>query len=364
MSDPAIQDRAAGAIMGAIIGDALGLGPHWYYDLSALRRDYGDWITTYTDPKPGRYHSNLKAGQLSQTGILLRLMLRSLIERDGYDEADFCRRMDEEILPLLNGLPVNGPGGYTQQSIRDAWRKRVQQNLPWGQTGGQADTTEAIGRTLALAVRYALQPEELASTISSNTRLTQIDDTVVTLTVAYGAVLGLLVQGHKLNRSLSGKLMRLARAGKLPFHSMAHTDLEPPKEDRPPESGHFVSPDALLTPSYVAAAALDPDIRIEPAWKVSIVYGMTCAIYHQLPAAYYLTARFPNDFESAVLHAVNSGGENQARATLTGALVGAQVGLSGIPPRFLDGLEEGETLQRFAMELASKVGALTAGRDS
>lgn len=291
-------------------------------------------------------------------------MLRSLVERGGYDEADFCRRMDEEIFPLLNGMPVHGPGGYTQQSIRDAWRKRVQQNLPWGQTGGQADTTEAIGRTLALAVRYAFQPQELAAAISSNTRLTQIDDTVVTLTVAYGAVLGLLVQGHKLNRSLSGKLMRLARAGKLPFHTMAHTDLQPPQEDRPRKSWHFVSPDALLTPSYVAAAAVDPDIRIEPAWKVSIVYGMTCAIYHQLPAAYHLTARFPDDFESAVLHAVNGGGENQARAVLTGALVGAQTGLSGIPRRFLDGLDEAETLRRFATELATKVGASTAGGES
>jgi ADP-ribosylglycohydrolase len=88
---------------------------------------------------------------------------------------------------------------------------------------------------------------------------------------------------------------------------------------------------------------------------------MTCAIYHQLPAAYHLTARFPDNFESAVLHAVNGGGENQARAILTGALVGAQVGLSGIPRHFLDGLDEAETLQRFAMELASRVGASTAG---
>jgi ADP-ribosylglycohydrolase len=357
IQDPAIQDRAAGAIMGAFIGDALGLGPHWYYDLAVLRRDYGDWITTYTDPKPGRYHSGLKAGQLSQGGILLRLMLRSLVERGGYDEADFCRRMDEEIFPLLNGMPVNGPGGYTQQSMRDAWRKRVQQNLPWGQTGGQADTTEAAGRTLALAVRYAFQPQELAAAISSNTRLTQTDETVVALTVAYGAVLGLLVQGEKLDRDLSNKLLRLARARKLPFHTMAHSDLQPPQKDRPRESGHFVSPDALLTPSYVAAAAVDLDMRIEPAWKVSIAYGMTCAIYHQLPAAYHLAARFPDDFESAVLHAVNGGGENQARAVLTGALAGAQTGLSGIPRRFLEGLDEAGGLQRLAMNVASKTGA-------
>ncbi len=44
-----IQDRAVGAIMGAFIGDALALGPHWYYDLSELRRDYGEWVDDYTD---------------------------------------------------------------------------------------------------------------------------------------------------------------------------------------------------------------------------------------------------------------------------------------------------------------------------
>jgi len=104
----------------------------------------------------------------------------------------------------------------------------------------------------------------------------------------------------------------------------------------------------------MAAAAFDPDIRIEPAWKVSLVYGMPCAIYHQLPAAYYLAARFKDDFESAVLHSVNGGGQNQARTILTGALVGGQVGLSGIPGRFIAGLEEGETLLGLAKTLATQ----------
>jgi ADP-ribosylglycohydrolase len=358
MADTTLQDRAAGAIMGALIGDALGLGPHWYYDLAELRRDYGEWITGYTDPKPGRYHAGLKAGQLSQAGFILTLILRSLVDRGGYDEADFCRRMDEDLFLLLDGTPVSGPGGYTSQSIREAWRRRVQQKLPWGQTGGHADTTEAIERILAIAVRYACHPERLASAIAANTILTQIDDTVVSMTVAFGAVLGLLVQGHPLDTKLSGKLIALVKTGELPFHAVTRDDLQPPRpgDPDPPRAGRFASPDALLTPSCMAAAAADPGIRIEPAWKVSIVYGMPCAIYHQLPAAYYLAARFHDDFESAVLHAVNGGGQNQARAILAGALVGAQTGLSGIPQRFLDDLEGAGTLLKLANDLATKVG--------
>jgi ADP-ribosylglycohydrolase len=78
----AITDRATGAVMGALIGDALAVGPHWYYDLEELRRDYGDWITDYTEPKPHRYHEGLKAGQLSQAGIITTMLLRSVVDCD------------------------------------------------------------------------------------------------------------------------------------------------------------------------------------------------------------------------------------------------------------------------------------------
>jgi ADP-ribosylglycohydrolase len=358
MSANTIHDRATGAVMGDFIGDAMGLGPHWYYDLDELRRDYGTWITDYTDPKPGRYHAGLKAGQLSQAGYILKLLLGSLVEKGSYDEADFCRRLDNELLPLMDGTPVSGPGGYTSQSIRELWRQRVEQKVPWGQTGGHADDAEAVERTLALAVRYAGQPSLLAESIAGNTVLTQIDQAIVAMTVAYGSVLGMLVQGHSLNAHLSSKLMRLVNKGELPFHHITNENIQPPRpgDPDPPRAGMFASPDALLTPSYMAMAASDPDIRIEPAWKVSLVYGMPCAIYHQLPAVYYLAARFHDDFESALLHAVNGGGQNQARAMLTSALVGAQVGLSGIPGRFIDGLEERELLLALANGLAEDVG--------
>lgn len=359
MTAQSLHDRAAGALMGAFIGDALGMGPHWYYDLDELRRDYGDWIRDYTNPQPGRYHEELKAGQLTQAGFLLRLTTESLVAHNGYDHADFCRRMDEDLFPLLNGEPVNGPGGYTSQSIREAWKRRVQQGLPWTQTGSNADTTEAIERALAIAIRYASNPKRLATAVSENTVLTQSDDVVVSMTVAFCAVLGQLVQGQKLDANLPGTLMALVKDGSLPFHAVTREGLQTPRKGDAESSraGRFASPDALLSPGYMATAAVDPDIRIEPAWKVSLVYGMPCGIYHMLPAAYYLAARFHDDFESAVLHAVNGGGQNLARAMLTGALTGAQTGLSGIPKRLITGLEQGDALLELADALAQQAAA-------
>ena len=352
-----LADRAMGALLGAFIGDALALGPHWYYDLDQLRADYGPWISDYTTPKAGRYHAGLQAGQPSQAGILLRLTTDSLVACGGYNAADFCRRLDTTLFPLLDGTPMNGPGGYTSQSIRAAWRKRVVLGLPWGQVGGNADTTEAAERILAIAIRYARQPAALAAAVAGNTRLTQTDGTVVAMTVAFAAVLGMLVEGHALDGQLAGKLMARVKAGELPFHAVTTDNLQAPLAGvaETPGSDQFPSPDALLGPSFIARAATDPDIRIEPAWKASLVYGLPCAIYHQFPAAYYLAARFADDFESAVLHAVNGGGQNQARAILAGALAGAQCGLSGIPQRFLDGLDDSAALLALAGRLASQL---------
>lgn len=356
-TNPSVQKRAVGAILGALVGDALGLGPHWYYDLEELRRDYGPWITDYTDPKPDRYHGGMKAGQLSQAGIILTLLLRSVAERGGYDQGDFCRRVDEEILAKIDGQPMNGPGGYTSQSIRDLYTQRIKKGFGWDKTGGHADTTEAAERALVLGVRYALDPRQLAESVVANTILTQNDELVVSMTAAFCAVLGQLVAGEPMDEKISDKLMELVKKGALPFHAVTANRLQPPVRGagEPPRAGLFASPDALLSPGYMAEAAQDSSLRIEPAWKVSIVYGMPCAIYHQLPAAYYLAARFKGDFESAVLHAINGGGQNQARAILTGALVGAQVGIDGIPGRFIRGLEGAETWKTLAESLAAGI---------
>ena len=349
-----IKDRAAGSVVGALIGDALCLGPHWYYDLEQLRENFGHWIEGYTDPKPGRYHEGLKAGNLSQSGLITLELLRSVVDSNGYDEADFTRRLDEQYLQQMDGSPCAGPGGYTNQSIRELYQARIRDEKPWGQTGDYADTTEGAERAVVIAARYALSPTEGAQLIARNIRLTQIDPFVVALSASYCVIVSALIRGEPFDEQLSGKLYRMVERGILPFtHAVLAENREKYAHDPTAPSASLPYPDGLLFPSHIWQAAKDPQVAIEPAWKVSLVYGMPCSILCMLPAAYYLAARFQEDFEQAVLHAVNGGGQNMSRAMLTGALAGAQVGLSGIPQRFIDGLTEGREIIDLARRLNS-----------
>merc|ERR1719221_1642554 len=83
------------------------------------------------------------------------------------------------------------------------------------------------------------------------------------------------------------------------------------------------------------------------------MYGQACALWECISSAYYCIARFPNDFESGVLCAVNGGGSNTVRASLVGALLGAQCGFSKIPARFIEGLDDHDQIVAWAKQIAN-----------
>jgi ADP-ribosylglycohydrolase len=210
-------------VVGAFIGDGLGLGPHWYYDLEELRERYGSWITGYTDPHPGHYHEGMKAGDLSQTGLIMEMLLDSLVSRGGYDEADFCRRLDEDLLSQMDGRAKSGPGGYSNHSFRQVWHARVREGKPWGQVAGNADTSEGAERVALLAARYAMSPREVDRYANSCCRLAQSDSLVVQQSVAFALVLAALVRGEAFDENISDKLMAEVESGEVPF--LANTSI-------------------------------------------------------------------------------------------------------------------------------------------
>lgn len=97
-----------------------------YYDVAEMQREYGPWIDTYVPSRPGRYHEGVPPGGPSQTGLVAQALLRSLAEHGGYDQGDFCGRLDA-LLDTLDGTPycvVDGATQYTDVAMRDVWRAR------------------------------------------------------------------------------------------------------------------------------------------------------------------------------------------------------------------------------------------------
>lgn len=336
------KDRAMGAIMGALIGDAMGLGCHWYYDLSQLQADYGNWVSEYTSSKTDRkdrfaniarlrYEAGLRAGDVSQTGQVTILLLESLAERGTYDEGDFTSRLDA-FLETIDGTPFSGR--YTDWAMRDVWQQR-KSGIDWQKVGSTADTSEAAMRSAILAARFFKDPERLAKVGYQNIRLTHRDPAIVGQSLSFALTVSGLIDDPALS-GIGEHMSKLA-------NQVGIRELVPSYD--------------CLTQVANGAVAVSSGVSVEPASLVASMYGLACTLGFMLPAAYYLIHRYPEDFEMAVLSAVNGGGNNMARAALTGALSGAMVGLTGIPERFVSGLKDSDRLIRLAEKVASEASA-------
>lgn len=338
MDERRFKDQVKGAVLGLFIGDALGVGPHWYYDLDKLRQDYGNWIDDYTEVKPGRYHEGVSAGESSQTGQVAGILLDSLTECGQWDRRDFTGRLDD-FLDTLDGTPKSGR--YTDQAMRDVWQARKKDGRDWDRAGSWADTAEAAIRMPLLACAKALQGASARQAMAENVVLTHRDPFIAGQSVGFGLVVLGLIHGAPLDKAAKeAQLLVRKDKGEL-------TVPVPEEEER--ETEFF---DVLLQPGWAVQAVNDPAISIDPAHACCRLFGLACTLGFMLPAAFYLVARFPGEFEAPVLHSLNGGGNNMARTALTGALAGASTGLSGIPSRFLTGLEGGGRLLEKASILA------------
>lgn len=330
-------DRIVGAVMGTLIGDALGLGCHWYYDLEEMKADCGEWVPGFIDTNPDRkdrfgaiakfrYEAGLRAGDVSQTGEVVILLLESLASHGAYDEKDFTSRLDR-LLKTLDGTPRSGR--FTDWSMRDVWKSR-HAGKDWANAGSQADTAEAAIRSALLAARLHKDRDVLTREAHGNICLTHRDPYVASQSLSFALTVSALVGGTPL--SDLGKHMRRIAEIEVIRRRIPSFD--------------------ILNQVENGAIAFKAGVDIDPASRVCSLNGLSCTLGYMLPSSYYLIHRFPEDFEMAVLSAVNGGGNNMARAALTGALSGALVGLKGIPGRFISGLTNHRRLLEMAQGVA------------
>lgn len=92
-----------------------------------------------------------------------------------------------------------------------------------------------------------------------------------------------------------------------------------------------------------------------PITEVRNQFGTTVEADRSVPTAIYTFLRHSNNFSEAIRYAVSLGGDTDTIASMTGALAGAYLGETGIPPAWIDAVEGTEELRELAdglLELA------------
>ena len=327
----AISDtRRAGLAWGSFIGDAIAMPVHWYYDRTALRRDYGV-VHDYVAPRnphpdsilgrskyeplnargeilheqaqywgqPGiHYHQFLRPGQNTLNLQLAKLLIESLTTLGDYDGDDYLRRYVEFML---------APGQHRDTYIEVCHRKFFT-NFARGVAPRKCGESDICVGGLAhvgiLCAFFGANVEIARRAVREHIALTHRASKILEAGDSLTRILCAVLSGANLGEAI------LAEA----------TDWISPRDVK--EWSH--DPDSVVVGD-----------RISPA----------CYIPESFTASLYLAWKYAEDFEAGVLANANVGGENCHRGAVIGSLLGSAAGMQNLPARLVDGIDNASALR-------------------
>lgn len=341
MAQLSVADRMRGCLWGLFVGDALAMPAHWYYDVAALRRDFGT-LRDYQSPRDhhpssimplastgragrgdqsgevvggvilkGRkhlwgqphmhYHHGLRAGDNTLNLLCAQLLIRGLTAAGGPAPAAFLRDYVEFMT-----APDSHRDTYAESFHRAFFANYARGVPPADCAGAEGHDTASIGGLVGLP------PVILAARLAPDR--------------AAGALLAQLRLTH--------------RSARLERHALALGDvLVRLLEEPAPEIG----PLACAAAERLGFPARSVIEKVERAGlsDLNVIGGRlssACYIDQSFPAVLYLAARYHDDFESALIANAGVGGDNCHRGAVLGGILGAALGFAAIPGRWIDGL--------------------------
>jgi ADP-ribosylglycohydrolase len=298
------SERYAGALVGQALGDALG----FVVEGRGAAECRQHVQTALRERRAGWRRLPFQSGQYSDDTQLARELAASLVARRRFDADDYARR----IAALFVEDRIVGRGLTTEQAAL-----RIAAGVPWHAAGTPAPAAGngSAMRVAPLGLLHAHDLTTLHDEAVAQGRITHADPrcTAGTLAIARavaGALRGELAQPKLLAEAmadwaaphdpvLAEALQALPGWLVLPPHEAAAriAGLGYGAGERPPEAGDAIGP--FVTPSV--------------AWSL------------------YAALRCPADYEEAIATAIAVGGDVDTTAAMTGAIVGAAVGLGGLP---------------------------------
>jgi ADP-ribosylglycohydrolase len=315
-----MSDSLHGMAWGSFIGDALAMPVHWYYDRAALHRDYGivrDYVPP-RNPHPGsilwrseytalnargeilhdqaeywgrrdiHYHQFLRAGENTLNLQLAKMLMESLVARGSYEPDGYLQRYTEFML-----TPGQHRDTYVEECHRKFFTAYARGTAP-RKCAGSDIHIGGLAHVGILCAFLASDAKAARAAVREHITLTHRSDEVLAAGDALAQILCDTAAGGDLRTAI--------------FQHGADWFSKRKAEQwsREPDEvviGHRVSP--------------------------------ACYIADAFPASLYLAWKYAGDFESGVIANANVGGDNCHRGAVVGALLGAAVGESGIPPRFI-----------------------------
>jgi ADP-ribosylglycohydrolase len=335
---PSLADRVAGSLLGLALGDALG----FVVEAAAAEIAFAyarDELST-----PGgrtRTHPDFPFGQYSDDTQLARALLLGLRDAGGWEPSAFAGRVVELF---ASGRAVGaGPGS------RGA-AERLSAGVSWQEAGTPPPYAGNGGamRVAPLGVLLAHDLSALADAAAVQCRVTHGDPRCAGGAVAIAGAAALTSRPGALDRAavvrqLSGLVAPVDEdmAGVV---RAVETWLElPPAEAR----------------ERLREAGLDPGQGAQ--WR-----GISTHVAPSVAWSLYAALRTPDDYWTAVRTAIEAGGDTDSMAAMAGGIVGARVGLAGLPVALLRTLtDQGEwpadALEALARDCAACVAPPPAG---
>lgn len=326
---PNLNDRKKAALFGLYVADATAMPVHWMYNLHQLQRDYGE-IKGYIPPKDkfdgsilnlsntgggGRgsdqgeivgsvilhgkkkywlkggnyhYHLGLHAGENTLEAQLTRLLTRTITKTGTFSSEDFLQHYVEFM---------QTPGSHNDTYASTAHRMffaNLVRGLPPTQCadndGHNVDAIDALTLTIPVILKYAeSSAEERNAKVKEIIRCTRKTRALDSYAVAYSDMLVSVLNGEDLRTAVEKCGSRLGDSDGL----------------------------VRSVRTMVERARGDPMVA--------------CYIDSSFPALLFFAYKYAESPEAAVLANANAGGENVARGSLLGALVGAAHGLEAFP---------------------------------
>lgn len=313
------HDRVAGAVLAAAIGDALG-HPTEFLSMEAIHARFGPegvrGFELFLDEGGRRVAPFTDDTQMSE--LVIEALLEEL-ERGSDRHADLDRTMVDLARRFVAWSHSPRGGHRAPGNACLAGCRALERGVPWREAGGPtAGGCGSVMRAWPFGLVFG-DLSEAERWAVEHSKLTHRDPIALAACAAVVWGVGLGLRGRDVDETARAMIDAAARWSE-PTAVMMKRAHDEARDGTPPS----VTLDRLR------------------GW----------AAHEAIAGALYALVRHPDDPRAALLEGANTPGDSDSLASIAGALVGARVGLAGLPSEWARDVERSADLLAYAARLA------------